>query len=319
MADRPGRQEYTVGWVCALPTELTAAQEMFDEEHPDLPSQDHDTNIYSLGRIGDHNIVLAALPAGQTGIAPATAAAMQMRRSFPAIRFGLMVGIGGGNLRKNADIRLGDVVISQPEKGHGGVIQYDFCKSTPTGFEQTGFLNAPPQVLLSAVTKLRALHDRDRNSLSPHLLKLSRLSEFVRDEASDVLFDNEYDHEGDDDCSSCKRTKQTSSDERTTKDPVIHYSTIASANMVMRDGKTRDEVSLAFKGVLCFEMEAAGLMNNLPCLVIRGICDYADSHKNKKWQPYAVSTAAAYTKELLSVIPAADVTNTQTVDEATKG
>ena len=51
-----------------------------------------------------------------------------------------------------------------------------------------------------------------------------------------------------------------------------------------------------------FEMEAAGLMNNFPCLVIRGICDYADSHKNDRWQPYAAATAAAYAKNLLYVI-----------------
>lgn len=50
-------------------------------------------------------------------------------------------------------------------------------------------------------------------------------------------------------------------------------------------------------------MEAAGLMDNFPCLVIRGICDYSDSHKNKRWQEYAAATAAAYAKELLSVVP----------------
>jgi hypothetical protein len=50
-------------------------------------------------------------------------------------------------------------------------------------------------------------------------------------------------------------------------------------------------------------MEAAGLMNHLPCPVIRGICDYADSHKNEKWQEYAALTAAVYAKQLLSVIP----------------
>jgi nucleoside phosphorylase len=87
----------------------------------------------------------------------------------------------------------------------------------------------------------------------------------------------------------------------------------------MRDGATRDQISSEFGEVLCFEMEAAGLMNSFPCLVIRGICDYADSHKNKRWQPYAAGAAAAYAKELLLVIPAADVVKTQTVDEATRG
>ncbi|GKT67552.1 regulatory protein AfsR [Colletotrichum tofieldiae] len=71
----------------------------------------------------------------------------------------------------------------------------------------------------------------------------------------------------------------------------------------MKDGQTRDRYSQELGGVLCFEMEAAGLMNNFPCIVIRGVCDYADAHKNKRWQPYAAATAAAYAKELLHVIP----------------
>jgi nucleoside phosphorylase len=61
-------------------------------------------------------------------------------------------------------------------------------------------------------------------------------------------------------------------------------------------------------------MEAAGLMDNFPCLVIRGICDYADSHKNKRWQAYAALAAAACAKELLLVIPPADVAKTRTVE-----
>ncbi len=320
MARRLGRNDFTVGWVCALHIELAAARRMLDEEYQDLPQNGEDANIYILGRIGEHNVVLAGLPAGQTGIAPATAVAMQMKFSFPAIRFGLMVGIGGGVPSKDADIRLGDIVVSQPEKGLGGVIQYDFGKSTPNKFERTGFLNTPPRVLLSAVTKLQANYDLGRSNLALHLSKLSNLPKFARDEAgSDVLFEAEYDHEGEGNCASCKNTQQVQREERMERIPVVHYGTIASGNRVMRDGRTRDKVSSEFGGVLCFEMEAAGLMNNFPCLVIRGICDYADSHKNKRWQPYAARTAAAYAKELLLVIPTADVLKTQTIDEATRG
>jgi nucleoside phosphorylase len=61
-------------------------------------------------------------------------------------------------------------------------------------------------------------------------------------------------------------------------------------------------------------MEAAGLMDDFPCLVIRGICDYADSHKNKRWQPYAAATAAAYAKELLNVISATQVVQTTVIN-----
>lgn len=85
-------------------------------------------------------------------------------------------------------------------------------------------------------------------------------------------------------------------------DPAIHYGLIASANQLMKDAGIRDKLA-DDKGVLCFEMEAAGLMNHFPCLVIRGICDYSDSHKNKEWQGFAAMMAAAYAKDLLRQIP----------------
>ncbi|KAI9764071.1 MAG: hypothetical protein M1840_008875 [Geoglossum simile] len=100
---------------------------------------------------------------------------------------------------------------------------------------------------------------------------------------------------------------------------MVHYGTIASGNQVMRDGVVRDKVSLALGGVLCFEMEAAGLMNSFPCLVIRGICDYADSHKNKRWQTYAAGTAAACAKEVLLLIPATTLVMEPTADEVMGG
>ena len=86
----------------------------------------------------------------------------------------------------------------------------------------------------------------------------------------------------------------------------------------MKHGGTRDRLARKL-GILCFEMEAAGLMDNFPCLVIRGICDYADSHKNKRWQPYAAATAAAYAKELLSIIPAQEVKAASKAGESLQG
>src|ERR1700760_573348 len=185
MARRLSHNDYTVGWICALPIELAAAQAMLDDT--DLPQPSDDANTYTLGRIGDHNVVLACLPAGHTGTNSAAAVAMQMKSTFRAIRIRLMVGIGGGVPSEEEDIRLGDVVVSQPGKGHGGVVQYDFGKSTPSGIERTGFLNTPPPILLAAVTKLRSNQDRGRGSLLPHLSKLGRLPKFARDTAgSDV-------------------------------------------------------------------------------------------------------------------------------------
>lgn len=314
------REDYSVGWVCALPIELAAAQVLLDEEYGHLGQDANDTNLYTLGRIGEHNVVIACLPAGQKGANSAAAVAVQMKSTFKSIRFGLMIGIGSGVPSAEADIRLGDVVISQPHKGHGGVVQYDSGKTTPSGFERTGFLNAPPTILLNAVSKTQANHLIGRSSLSEYVSKLSDLPVFSRENAgSDVLFEASYGHAGGATCDSCSKDRVIERQPRRSQEIMVHYGTIASGNQVMRDGATRDRVSLEFGVVLCFEMEAAGLMNSFPCLVIRGICDYADSHKNKKWQAYAAGTAAAYAKEVLSVMPVAEVVITPTIDETIKG
>ncbi|KAL7786332.1 WD40-repeat-containing domain protein [Trichoderma ceciliae] len=306
---------YTLAWLCALPIELAAAAEMLDEEHDDLPLDDNDTNIYTLGRIGSHNIVLACLPAGQMGTNAAAAAAAQLTSTFPSIRFGLMVGIGGGVPSSEADIRLGDVVVSQPFMQHAGVVQYDFGKTGTHGkLTRTGFLNAPPRILLSALNKVRSNHLRGRSSFAQNLSLLNRLPQFSRDAAGhDVLFGPNSDHKGDGDCEVCQGVVVRP--ERPTQDVVIHYGTVASGNQVMKDGATRDKICSELGGVLCFEMEAAGLMNTFPCLVVRGICDYADAHKNKKWQPYAAATAAAFAKEIVSVIPSIAVDQESPVNQ----
>jgi nucleoside phosphorylase len=310
------REDYTVGWVCALPVELAAAQEMLDEEHDTPPSDARDTNIYTCGRVGEHNVVIACLPEGQTGTHSAAAVAVQMQLAFTSTRFGLMVGIGGGVPSEETDIRLGDVVVSKPHKTHGGVVQYDSGKATPSGFERTGLLNTPPTVLLNAVANLRAKHMRGKRRLDEYLATLHSLPDFTREAAGpDTLFAATYDHEGGATCKQCD-TSQLADREPRRQDVVVHYGSIASGNQVMRSAAERDRVSAELGGVLCFEMEAAGLMNSFPCLVIRSICDYADSHKNKRWQPYAAATAAACAKEVLSVIPLAEVAKTHTVDEA---
>lgn len=95
------------------------------------------------------------------------------------------------------------------------------------------------------------------------------------------------------------------------KERKIHYGVIASGNLLVKDAVRRDEIlSLLDEECICFEMEAAGLVNSFPCLVVRGVCDYADSHKNDRWQKYAAATAAAFAKELLYHMDATAVKQT---------
>ncbi|PQE07565.1 Pfs domain protein [Rutstroemia sp. NJR-2017a BBW] len=339
--------DYTVGWICALPlTELVAAIAMLDEEHSGLPAADSDTNVYALGRIGAHNVVIACLPAGVVGKVSAAMVAKDMLRSFKAIRFALMVGVGGGaplvrDLNEDAtnnedsdedseeefggttdekDIRLGDIVISQPFESSAGVavVQYDFGKSLQGGkFHATGTLNKPPEFLLKAIAMLQAKHVRKgTRELSEYLEKMvsanpGLASTFVYQGANkDRLFKENFVHlDGKKSCKACCGPNDVNVMKRKVRpdsSPVVHYGTIGSADQVMKDSVLRNKWAKE-RNIICFEMEAAGLMDNFPCLVIRGICDYADSHKNKAWQPYAAANAAAYAKELLYIVPGKSV------------
>ena len=272
---------------------------MLDETHAVLSKPPSDKNTYTLGSIGGHNIAIACLPAGDMGENPAATVATRMTSTFPGIRFWLMVGIGGGMPPK---VRLGDVVVSTPAYATPGVIQWDLgIAHQGNNFERCGALNRAPEELRTAVTTLQARHNHPE-----HATHLPAILEEVRSKGSDfpnleglkdVLFRADYHHieriiqvkgkEDDNgnydycdtaaqigmsDCWLCDTSKEVERPPRSSKIE-IHYGLIASGNQVIKDAIRRNAINKQLGGdVLCFEMEAAGIMNSHPCLVIRGIC-----------------------------------------------
>ncbi|KAJ0422358.1 hypothetical protein BJY00DRAFT_311079 [Aspergillus carlsbadensis] len=303
--------DYTVAWVCALPLEAAAARVLLDKPHPP-PQEISDQNAYDFGELNGHHIVIAYLPSGVYGKVSAAGVVSRMRSTFRHLQFALMVGIGGGvpGSGKN-DIRLGDVVVSKPGPKHSGVIQYDYGKAIQGGaFEATGTTNKPPGMLLSHVSQLeaRAMTAQDGSDdvqaiVQRVLEKSPHLQDRFGAPDADLLFSASYRHANGESCDNCDREQLVERHPRETRAPRIHYGLIASGDRVIKDSATRDRLAQEH-GILCFEMEAAGLMDELPTLVIRGICDYCDSHKQKQWQGYAALTAAAWAKLLLSAVPA---------------
>ena len=305
-------EDYTVGWICALEKEAVPATLMLDEEHEDLQNDSKDNNSYFLGRMGEHNVVIALLPYGSYGEISAATVATDMLRSYRSIRFGLMVGIGAGIPSKEHQIRLGDVVVSAPDGQLGGVVQYDLGKEYADGtFTRKGHLNRPPQVLLTAISKMKVNSRRKRSMIPSLLAKFPRESVDEPDRLEypgrehDCLFQPDYECQSDGNtCESCDKGKvnpRTNDRNQVSTDPVVHYGIIASGNRLVRRATLRDQLKKEYNAC-CIEMEAAGLMNTFPCLVIRGICDYADSHKNDLWQEYAALTATACARELLGYV-----------------
>ncbi len=283
------RDEYTIGWIAALPSERAAAIVMLDEKHGkpvDFEQPLTDSNSYTWGRIDENNIVIASLPKGLYGTTSAATTALPLLSSFPQVRFGLMVGIGAGIPRPNKgpDIRLGDIVVSQPDGNSGGVLQYDLGKAKSGGkWERKDFLNKPPEVLLRALGSLEA----------ERIIQVSRVAEFLADAVAhnprlvkagfthpgvenDCLFEASYDHIMGRDCCNCDPAKIIPRMQRESTEPEIHYGLVASGNTLVKDAAFRDSISDALgEECICLEMEAAGLMNNFPCLVIRGICGWS--------------------------------------------
>ncbi|GIC90534.1 uncharacterized protein Aud_006969 [Aspergillus udagawae] len=230
--------------------------------------------------------------------------AVRLNYSFPKIQVALLVGIGGGAPSEAVDIRLGDVVVGVSEYGNSAILQY-----YPTR-RPMGFITAQPSVsVLNAVRSLQYYTLTRGNplpkTLSNVLKRHPRLIDIFSYPGSekDLLFAASYEHvDGSLDCSNCRPDKLISRPPRAPPWPQVHYGPIASGRSIMKNGLRRDQIAQEYR-VLCFETEAADLNKRFPCLVIRGICDYADSHRNKDFQEYAAATAACYAKEVISRLP----------------
>lgn len=341
--------EFHIAVICALRIEQTAVEACFDEfwdmkyGYVKAPG---DTNAYTFGRIGNHNVVLVHMSV--MGNSSAASVAASLRSSFHRIEFALVVGICGGvpipPESWKPEIWLGDVVIST------SVVQYDFGRREPTGFRMNtlqsnlGRPDAKIRNLLVSIEDGRnynSLRDRLWDQL-PSLIQRQRQN--TRNPArypgleEDRLFEASYPHrcyDGPSKCTqcmvgkaeacelskdlscveaSCDLTKLRKRDQSGRKkgrssiiqgavqgdmlEPEIHFGVIASGNQVMKSGVDRDAIAKEISAI-AFEMEGAGVWDHFPSVVIKGVCDYSDSHKNYDWQGYAALTAAACMKAFL--------------------
>ncbi|KAF3188341.1 hypothetical protein TWF788_001017 [Orbilia oligospora] len=190
-------QDYSVGWICALQEEYEAAAGMLDDEFDGPEVNDlRDNNTYVFGCINGHNVVIGCLPHGRYGTCAAAIVANDMVRSFPNLKFALMVGIGGGAPTRERDIRLGDVVVGVPIGKHSGVVQYDFGKRLSNGiFLQSGQLNAPPRVLLGVLPEIQRRHNDPRkpDTIAKHLSLMDDRPNF-QCPGDDRLYRADYQH-----------------------------------------------------------------------------------------------------------------------------
>lgn len=321
------RGDFHIVLICALRLEAECVYDTLDKIWDDKKygKAPNDDNAYSLGVIGQHNVVIVHMPG--MGTDRAVAAAANVRSSFPNISLALVVGICGGMPydAQGEEIILGDVIVSE------ALVRYDFGRQYPQGFEgKSGIhdiLGPPSEKILGLLNKLSTRqHNKIMiNNITAFLNSIQRKSPEVVHPGveSDVLYDSSYIHQHHSSrrCDVCVKGKKTcevaikadcedlgcDTSMRITRlrlanssatQPRVHFGIIGSTNTVMKSGHHRD--ALAKEGVIAVEMEGAGVWRYCPTVVIKGVCDYADTHKRKSWQQYAAATAAACAKAFLA-------------------
>ncbi|KAK5209926.1 hypothetical protein LTR41_004558 [Exophiala xenobiotica] len=295
-----------------------------------------DQNAYSTGIIERHNVVLAHMPG--MGKESAARVAANCRFSFEGIKLALVVGICGGvpSSTNDEEILLGDVVISEGLVCYdfGRQLPGRFVRNDGV---LDNYPRPPPEIR-SLLNKLKGRWDRNllQEKTFAYLTnvqdELGHSAKYPGSEC-DKLFDASYRHRHQQPsaCGTCSESQPSNDSvcakalastcedlgcddsrlvqrERLSQPPppgqsnknvpMVHIGMVASGSTVMKSGLDRDRIANE-EEVIAFEMEGAGVWDTFTCVIIKGVCDYADSHKSKKWQGYAAATAAACTKAFL--------------------
>ncbi|BCS19910.1 5'-methylthioadenosine/S-adenosylhomocysteine nucleosidase family protein [Aspergillus puulaauensis] len=270
------RNDFKIAILCALPLEADAVEALFDRRWDDdgdrFGKALGDPNAYSTGVIGAHNVVLVYMPG--MGKSHGAAVAAHCRSSFPGISLALVVGICGGapSTAEGREINLGDVIISS------GLVQHDFGRQGMDGFVRKDTvldnLGRPNLEIRSLMSKLQGRGGRKRLR--------ERLQEHLSVVTAEIGAELGYE-----DWSGIGAAQ-----------PAVHIGLVASGDQVMKSEEVRNRL-INEEDVIAFEMEAAGVWDTFPCIVIKGVADYADRHKTKNLQRHAAATAAACAKAFL--------------------
>lgn len=298
---------YTVAWIAPLEIEAQAALHMLDRKHQGrFPIRRGDDYVFQAGEMCGHNIVIATLPAGQDyGTGSTAALASQVKRYFPNLWFGLLVGVAAGlpNFSRSPpfDIRLGDVLVGLATGESAGLIAYDLGKETANdGFQPLRFghvLANTETVVRSAIGVIKLMAPNDAEAFLPHYERIKH-KEHANGTFVDPGQENDILYQANEDGAEGLVKRERRPDSRRTQ---VWYGPIGSGDKVVKNARIRDELRDKYN-VIGLEMEAAGTMDRIPVGVIRGVCDYGDKHKNKEWQPCAAAMAAAYAKAVLAEI-----------------
>jgi hypothetical protein len=201
------------------------------------------------------------------------------------------------------DIRLGDVVVGLGQNGSTGIVSYGFGKETAEEFQLTGPGANTAKLVSSAIGAIKRIGPDQWSVLRPYYESIQDKVHNDNGTFADPGRDNDHlyarTQNADDGRPPFEEVQREPRPVATVDERIkVWYGKIGSGDKLMKNGQKRDEMRAKYD-IIGLEMEAAGVMDTIPVGVIQGVCDYADEHKNKAWQPYAAAMAAAYAKALL--------------------
>ena len=292
-----GNSEPVIGIITALEKEYVAVKAVFEQGRDVKKKGVGAGRRYWLTDIKDSegNLQKVAVTLADMGNNIAAIRATNMLNHYPTVQSIIMCGIAGGvpHPTKGEDhVRLGDIVVSNKK----GIVQYDFDKEYQN-FTEIRAMPVPASAeLIEAAKYLRSNEMLGQRPWEYIIVQaLQRLNWQRPPQETDLLYspvpkDEIICHPED--------------SERHEDQPRIFLGAIGSANKLLKNPQKRDLLRDQF-GVKAIEMEASGVADatwnhRTGYLVVRGICDYCDTHKSDTWQKYSAVTAAAYVKSLLA-------------------
>ncbi len=315
--------QVTVGILTALPKEYAAVCGVLGCNQEVIAARNGSDKVYRLGVVreqaGQRGIVVAVALLIDMGNVTAAARTTNMVNDCPNLKEIIVCGIAGAvpsPTNPNDHVRVGDIVVSAE-----GVLQYDFGKQVPNGFQIKEGIHRPSPHFLHTARTLQADESSGKRPWEKYIdLGLGILGEeFTRPAVTtDILREREW--------NSLRRLLSNvlgcvqewfgkkpsyppiphpddSFRKLNPERPRVFHGLIASASRVLKDQKLREHLRRDHNAK-AVEMETAGAAHaaytgNVGYFVVRGTCDYCNLYKNDVWHFYAALVAAAYTRALL--------------------
>ncbi|RMZ95820.1 hypothetical protein BpHYR1_017278 [Brachionus plicatilis] len=287
-----------------------------------------ESNVYTIGLIGNHRVVSTKLPLlnkdSRSAKITSGNTTTRLLGIFDQIEHVFLIGCAGA-VPNYSDfsrhLRRGDIVVSVPDLSSTSEEdfiygQFEITKNQ-NGFQYStkSWLPRSPD-LYRIVQTIQKSYDPQSQQMYPWETYINEGVETLTSKELDCrrpvedkllfTFDDknviEVEHPTD---------SSGSFNRREYGYPVLKFGRIASGEALTKNDGLRNALSEE-NGILCFDTGMDQVMESIEgnrkesYIIIRSISDYSDGTTTKEWQPYSAVCAAAFAKTIINALPVAN-------------